>query len=142
MNKNIPTARRMKPSLAPFQLSRVLNRTFSSLIFNLKHIVLLIVLFCGLSLLMTLFAAPILSNKLAEPAYWIIVTLIIFSGISLLSLICIIYFLVVQIGGILIVPGIIVALGWAVAGPVYLHENITLFGSFGRSWELTDGYKL
>jgi len=59
-----------------------------------------------------------------------------------LTLICIIYFLVVQIGGILIVPGIIAALGWAVAGPIYLHENTTLFGSFGRSWELTHGYKL
>ena len=40
-----------------------------------------------------------------------------------------------------IVPGVIISVGWAVIGPAYLHEDTSLFGSFGRSWFLTSGYK-
>lgn len=40
-----------------------------------------------------------------------------------------------------IVPGVIISVGWAVIGPAYLHEDTSLFGSFGRSWSLTRGYK-
>jgi len=41
----------------------------------------------------------------------------------------------------LIVPGVIISLGWSIIGPVYLHEDIGLFSTFGRSWQLTNGYK-
>lgn len=52
------------------------------------------------------------------------------------------YFVSSYIGMIfLIVPGVIISVGWAVIGPAYLHEDTSLFGSFGRSWELTSGYK-
>jgi len=60
-----------------------------------------------------------------------------------LLLICAIYFIAMQIGSLLlIIPGIIIALGWAVIGPVYLHEDTPLFGTFGRAWQLSSGYKL
>lgn len=56
--------------------------------------------------------------------------------------IVILYFIASYIGMIfLIVPGVIISVGWAVIGPTYLHEDTPLFGSFGRSWELTRGYK-
>lgn len=56
--------------------------------------------------------------------------------------IVILYFIASYIGMIfLIVPGVIISVGWAVIGPAYLHEDTPLFGSFGRSWELTRGYK-
>lgn len=42
---------------------------------------------------------------------------------------------------LLIVPGVIISVGWAIIGPSYLHEDTSLFGSFGRSWQLTRGYK-
>lgn len=52
------------------------------------------------------------------------------------------YFIASYIGMIfLIVPGVIISVGWAIIGPSYLHEDTSLFGSFGRSWELTRGYK-
>lgn len=52
------------------------------------------------------------------------------------------YFISSYIGMIfLIVPGVIISVGWAVVGPAYLHEDTSLFGSFGRSWSLTSGYK-
>ncbi|MEP3889615.1 MAG: hypothetical protein ABJN69_04055 [Hellea sp.] len=54
----------------------------------------------------------------------------------------ILYFLSSYIGmAFLIVPGVIISVGWAVIGPAYLHESTSLFGSFGRSWSLTRGYK-
>ena len=40
-----------------------------------------------------------------------------------------------------IIPGVIISVGWIVLGPAYLHEETSLFGSFGRSWQLTSGYK-
>ena len=52
------------------------------------------------------------------------------------------YFIASYIGMIfLIVPGVIISVGWAIIGPSYLHEETSLFGSFGRSWQLTRGYK-
>ena len=56
--------------------------------------------------------------------------------------IVVLYFISSYIGMIfLIVPGVIISVGWTVIGPAYLHEDTPLFGSFGRSWELTRGYK-
>ncbi|WP_026942390.1 YjgN family protein [Hellea balneolensis] len=56
--------------------------------------------------------------------------------------IVVLYFIASYIGMIfLIVPGVIISVGWAIIGPSYLHEETSLFGSFGRSWELTRGYK-
>ena len=40
-----------------------------------------------------------------------------------------------------IVPGLFIYFGWGIFGPIYVNENIGLFDSFGRSWELTKGYK-
>ena len=52
------------------------------------------------------------------------------------------YFISSYLGMIfLIVPGVIISVGWAIIGPSYLHEETSLFGSFGRSWQLTRGYK-
>jgi len=52
------------------------------------------------------------------------------------------YFISSYIGMIFfIVPGVIISVGWAIIGPSYLHEETSLFGSFGRSWQLTSGYK-
>jgi hypothetical protein len=42
---------------------------------------------------------------------------------------------------LLIVPGIIVALGWSVAVPVKVVERAGVFESLSRSWELTSGHK-
>jgi hypothetical protein len=42
---------------------------------------------------------------------------------------------------LLIVPGLILGLGWSVAVPVAVTENRGVFGSIGRSWQLTNGYK-
>ena len=54
----------------------------------------------------------------------------------------ILYFIASYIGMIfLIVPGVIMSIGWCVLGPAYLHEDTPLLGSFGRSWRLTSGYK-
>jgi len=54
----------------------------------------------------------------------------------------ILYFIASYIGMIfLIVPGVIMSIGWCVLGPAYLHEDTPLLGSFGRSWQLTSGYK-
>jgi len=41
----------------------------------------------------------------------------------------------------LVVPGVILALGWAVSVPVAVVEERGVFESIGRSWSLTDGYK-
>jgi len=40
---------------------------------------------------------------------------------------------------LLIVPGIILWLGWCVAVPVLVQERLGVFGSMGRSWALTRG---
>jgi hypothetical protein len=42
---------------------------------------------------------------------------------------------------LLIVPGIILALGWSIAVPVRVVERVGVFASLSRSWELTSGYK-
>jgi hypothetical protein len=42
---------------------------------------------------------------------------------------------------LLIVPGIILALGWSVAIPVRVIEHTPIFGVFGRSWQLTSGHR-
>lgn len=56
--------------------------------------------------------------------------------------IVVLYYIASYIGMVfLIVPGVIISVGWAIIGPSYLHEETSLFGSFGRSWELTRGYK-
>lgn len=56
--------------------------------------------------------------------------------------IVILYFISTQIGSLFfIVPGVIISVGWAVIGPVYLHEDIALFETFERSWSLAKGYK-
>ncbi len=42
---------------------------------------------------------------------------------------------------LLVVPGIILAVGWSVAVPVKVVERASIKDSFGRSWELTKGYR-
>ena len=42
---------------------------------------------------------------------------------------------------LLVIPGVILALGWSVAVPVKVVERAGVFESFSRSWELTSGYK-
>lgn len=42
---------------------------------------------------------------------------------------------------LLIIPGIILTLGWLVAVPVLIVEDKTVTESISRSWELTNGYK-
>jgi len=42
---------------------------------------------------------------------------------------------------LLIVPGIILALGWCVAVPVRVVERTSIFDALSRSWSLTSGYK-
>ena len=42
---------------------------------------------------------------------------------------------------LLIIPGIILALGWSVAIPVRVIEHTPIFGVFGRSWQLTSGHR-
>ena len=73
------------------------------------------------------FKAPFLrSLKLALPVLFVVILYIIatYAGMFLL-----------------IIPGVIISVGWIVIGPAYLHEETSLFGSFGRSWQLTSGYK-
>lgn len=42
---------------------------------------------------------------------------------------------------LLIVPGIILSLGWSVIVPVRVVEKKAIFDVFGRSWQLTSGYR-
>lgn len=42
---------------------------------------------------------------------------------------------------LLVVPGVILFLGWAVAVPVRVVERKPVFEVFGRSWELTRGHR-
>lgn len=42
---------------------------------------------------------------------------------------------------LLIVPGIILGLGWSVAIPVRVVEHAPILGVFGRSWQLTGGHR-
>jgi hypothetical protein len=41
---------------------------------------------------------------------------------------------------LLVVPGIILALGWSTAVPVKIVERAGVFESLSRSWALTSGY--
>jgi len=51
-------------------------------------------------------------------------------------------YLVVFLGLLLlVVPGIVLALGYVVVSQVVVLENVTATGSLGRSWELTKGFK-
>lgn len=53
------------------------------------------------------------------------------------------YFIGIWLGMILlIVPGVILALMWAVTGPVLVNERIGVFAAFGRSRRLTKGARL
>lgn len=40
---------------------------------------------------------------------------------------------------LLIVPGVILALGWSMSVPVLIQERLGVFGSMSRSWALTKG---
>jgi len=40
-----------------------------------------------------------------------------------------------------IIPGVLIALGWAIATPVLIVEKRSITDSLSRSWELTKGYK-
>lgn len=42
---------------------------------------------------------------------------------------------------LLIVPGLLLALGWSIAAPIMIVEQKSITDSIGRSWELTRGYK-
>jgi len=42
---------------------------------------------------------------------------------------------------LLVIPGILIALGWSIAAPVLIVERPGVFDSISRSWELTSGYK-
>jgi hypothetical protein len=42
---------------------------------------------------------------------------------------------------LLVVPGVILALGWSIAVPVRVVERVGVFESLGRSWTLTSGFK-
>ena len=66
------------------------------------------------------------SLKLAFPVLFVVILYVIASYIGMIFL---------------IVPGVIMSIGWCVLGPAYLHEDTPLLGSFGRSWYLTSGYK-
>jgi hypothetical protein len=73
------------------------------------------------------FKAPFLrSLKLALPVLFIVILYVIATYAGMI---------------LLIIPGVIISVGWIVIGPAYLHEDTSLFGSFGRSWQLTSGYK-
>lgn len=55
----------------------------------------------------------------------------------------ILYFLGIWVGMILlVVPGVILALMWAVTGPVLVQERVGVFAAFGRSKRLTKGARL
>ena len=57
-------------------------------------------------------------------------------GIGICVAVCVMFGVV-----FFIVPGVILGLGWCVAVPVLVTEGRGVFGSIGRSWRLTDGYK-
>jgi hypothetical protein len=42
---------------------------------------------------------------------------------------------------LLIIPGIILSLGWSVVVPIRVIEQKAIFDVFGRSWQLTSGYR-
>lgn len=42
---------------------------------------------------------------------------------------------------LLIIPGILIALGWSIAAPIMIVEEKSITDAIGRSWELTKGYK-
>jgi len=42
---------------------------------------------------------------------------------------------------LLVIPGVLMALGWAIAAPIMIVEEKGITESIGRSWELTKGYK-
>ena len=42
---------------------------------------------------------------------------------------------------LLIIPGLLAALGWAIAAPILIVEQRGVFDSISRSWQLTKGYK-
>lgn len=42
---------------------------------------------------------------------------------------------------LLIIPGVLLALGWSIAAPIMIIEQKSITDSIGRSWELTRGYK-
>jgi hypothetical protein len=48
-----------------------------------------------------------------------------------------------KMGGflLLIVPGILIALGWSIAAPILIVEGKSITESISRSWQLTSGYK-
>lgn len=59
-----------------------------------------------------------------------------------LTLIGIIFFIAYCVGSLLlIIPGIILAVGWSILGPAYLFDNVGISWSFGRSWSFTNGFK-
>jgi hypothetical protein len=67
------------------------------------------------------------------------------TGFALLipvTVIAILSLLGVGLGLVLLVaPGIILGVGWSVAVPVKVVERASIKDSFGRSWELTKGYR-
>jgi len=42
---------------------------------------------------------------------------------------------------LLIIPGLLLALGWSIAAPIMIVEGKSITDSIGRSWQLTQGYK-
>lgn len=42
---------------------------------------------------------------------------------------------------LLIIPGLLLALGWSIAAPIMIIEQRGITDSIGRSWDLTSGYK-
>lgn len=42
---------------------------------------------------------------------------------------------------VLIIPGVLLALGWSIAAPIMIVEKKSIVDSISRSWELTKGYK-
>ncbi len=42
---------------------------------------------------------------------------------------------------LLIVPGVLIALGWSIAAPILIVEGKSITESISRSWQLTSGYK-
>ena len=171
-------------SFKPFQLGRIISRTFSAIKHNIKPLLLAIILIWAFQFLVSLILLLPLSlagdnqnvatgGIILMSVIRIILALFFLMLISAfadilayskftnnpvgfkmalkraakasfpLLLICAIYFIAMQIGTLLlIIPGIIIALGWAIIGPVYLHEDTPLFGTFGRAWHLSSGYKL
>lgn len=171
-------------SFKPFQLGRIISRTFSAIKHNIKPLLLAIILIWAFQFLVSLILLLPLSlagdnQNVATGGIILMSVISIISALFFLMLIsafadilayskftnnpvgfkvalkraakaslpllliCAIYFIAVQVGTLLIIiPGIIITLGWAVIGPVYLHEDTPLFGTFGRAWHLSSGYKL